>query len=65
LARDEVVDVLKKKLSVRQKNLTGPTPTVLISVLAKKLVANNYCKVKKGEVKNLKEDIAVHKEIEV
>ena len=65
LVRDEVIDVLKKKFSVQQKNLTGLTPTVLMSVLAKKLVANKYCKVKEGEVKNLKEDITVLKEIEL
>lgn len=65
LKRDEIVDVLKKKFSVAQKNITGLTPTQLMSVLAKKLVKHHYCNVKDGEIKNLKEDITVVKEIEL
>ena len=45
--------------------MTSLTPTVLISVQAKKLVANKYCKVYKGEVKDLKKDITVFKETEL
>lgn len=63
LKRDEIIDVLKKKFSVSPKNLTGLAPTQLLSVLAKKLVNNKYCTVKE-EVKNVKEDITVIKEIE-
>ncbi len=34
-------------------------------MLAKKLVKHCYCNVKKGEIKNLKEDITAVKEIEL
>lgn len=64
LKRDEIVEVLKKKISVAQKNITGLAPTQLMSVFAKKLVKHCYCNVKKGEIKNLKEDITI-KEIEL
>ncbi|KAK2560211.1 hypothetical protein P5673_017191 [Acropora cervicornis] len=63
LKRDEMIEVLKKKFSVSPRNLTGLAPTQLLSVLAKKLVNNKYCKVTE-EVKNFKEDITVIKEIE-
>ena len=63
LKRDEMIEVLKKKFSVSPRNLTGLAPTQLLSVLAKKLVNNKYCKVKE-EVTNFKEDITVSKEIE-
>lgn len=64
LKRDEIIDVLKKKFSVQQKNLTGLKPSELMAVLAKKLVRNDYCRlhVKHGEVKN-KDDLTVVKEI--
>lgn len=65
LTREEMIDVLKKKFSVKQKNLTGLRPSELMSVLmAKKLVRNEYCRlnVKHGEVKN-KDDITIVKEI--
>ncbi|XP_067034448.1 uncharacterized protein [Acropora muricata] len=65
LKRDEIVEVLKNKFSVAQKNITGLAPTQLMSVLAKKLVKHRYCNVKEGEIKNLKEDITVVKEIEL
>ena len=65
LKRDENVEVLKNKFSVAQKNITGLAPTQLMSVLAKKLVKHRYCNVKEGEIKNLKEDITVVKEIEL
>lgn len=48
-----------------QKNRNGLAPTQLMSVLAKKLVKHRYCNVKEGEIKNLKEDITVVKEIEL
>ena len=53
LNREEVIDVLKKKFSAQQKNLTGLKPSDLMSVLAKKLTRNGYCrlKVKHPEVK--------------
>ena len=63
LKRNEMIEVLKKKFSVSPRNLTGLAPTQLLSVLAKKLVNNKYCKVTE-EVKNFKEDITVIKEIE-
>ena len=64
LKREEIIDVLKKKFSVQQKNLTGLKPSELMAVLAKKLVRNDYCRlqVKHGEVKN-KDDLTVVKEI--
>ena len=64
LNREEMIDVLKKKLSVKQKNLTGLKPSELMSVLAKKLTRNEYCRlnVKYGEVKN-KDDITIVREI--
>lgn len=64
LNREEMIDVLKKKFSVKQKNLTGLKPSELMSVLAKKLTRNEYCKlnVKYGEVKN-KDDITIVREI--
>ena len=64
LNREELIDVLKKKFSVKQKNLTWLRPSELMSVLAKKLVRNEYCRlnVKHGEVKN-KDDITIVKEI--
>ena len=65
LKRDEIVEVLKKKLTKKKKNITGLAPTQLMSVLVKKLVKHRYCNVKKGEIKNLKEDITVVKEIEL
>lgn len=65
LKRDEIVEVLKNKFSVAQKNITGLAPTQLMSVLANKLVKHRYCNVKEGEIKNLKEDITVVKEIKL
>jgi len=62
LNRDDIVYILKKKFSVQQKNLTNLTPTELMSVLARKLVQNDYCTVKEV-VKNVNEDITVLKEI--
>ena len=64
LNREEMIDVLKKKFSVKQKNLTGLKPSELMSVLAKKLTRNEYCRlnVKHGEVKN-KDDITIVREI--
>jgi len=64
LNREEMIDVLKKKFSVKQKNLTGLKPSELMSVLAKKLTRNEYCRlnVKYGEVKN-KDDITIVREI--
>ena len=62
--REEMIYVLKKKFSVKQKNLTGLKPSELMSVLAKKLTRNEYCRlnVKYGEVKN-KDDITIVREI--
>ena len=65
LKRGDIIDVLKKKFAVQQKNLTGLAPTELMNVLTRKLVRHNYCKIKEGEIKNLKEDITVVKEIEL
>lgn len=64
LKREEIIDVLKKKFSLQQKNLTGLKPSGLMAVLAKKLIQNDYCRlnVKHGEVKN-KDDLTVVKEI--
>ena len=64
LNREEMIDVLKKKFSVKQQNLTGLKPSELMSVLAKKLTRNEYCRlnVKHGEAKN-KDDITVVREI--
>lgn len=64
LNQEEMIDVLKKKFSVKLKNLSGLRPSELMSVLAKKLVWNEYCRlnVKHGEVKN-KDDITIVKEI--
>ena len=64
LNREEMIDVLKKKFSVKQKNLTELKPSELMSVLAKKLTQNEYCRlnVKYGEVKN-KDDITIVREI--
>ena len=64
LNREEMIDVLKKTFSAQQKNLTGLKPSELLSVLAKKLTRNDYCrlKVKHGDVKN-KDDITIVKEI--
>ncbi|KAL9977960.1 hypothetical protein ACROYT_G015429 [Oculina patagonica] len=62
LNRDDIVHVLKKKFSVQPRSLTNLKPTELMSVLAKKLVRSDYCRVKEV-VKNVKEDITVLKEI--
>ena len=64
LNREEMIDVLNKMFSVKQKNLTGLKPSELMSVLAKKLTRNEYCRlnVKYGEVKN-KDDITIVREI--
>lgn len=62
LNRHDIVDILKKKFFVQQRNLTNLKPTELMSVLARKLVRNNYCKVKEV-VKNIHEDVTVLKEI--
>lgn len=61
---EEMIDVLKKKFSVKQKNLTGLKPSELMSVLAKKLTRNEFSglNVKYGEVKN-KDDITIVREI--
>ena len=64
LNRHDIVDILKKRFSVQQRNLTNLKPTELMSVLARKLVRNDYCKVKEV-VKNVHEDITVFKEIAV
>lgn len=64
LNRHDIVDILKKKFSVQQRNLTNLKPTELMSVLARKLVRNDYCKVKEV-VENVHEDITVLKEIAV
>ena len=62
LNRDDIVNILKKKFSVQPRNLTSLKPTELMSVLVKKLVRDDYCRVK-DVVKNIKEDITVLKEI--
>lgn len=64
LNRHDIVDILKKRFSVQQRSLTNLKPTELMSVLARKLVQNDYCKVKEV-VKNIHEDITVFKEIAV
>ena len=56
MKKDEIVEVLKNKFSVAQKNITALVPTQLMSVLAKKLVKHRYYNVKEGEIRNLKED---------
>ena len=61
LNRDEIVNILKKKFSVQPRNLTNLKPTELTSVLARKLVRYDYCRVK--EVVKNKGDITVLKEI--
>ena len=61
LNRDDIVNILKKKFSVQPRNLTNLKPTELMSVLARKLVRYDYCRVKEG-VKN-KGDITVLKEV--
>ena len=64
LNREEMIDVLKKKFSVKHRNLTGLKPSELMPVLGKKLTWNEYCRlnVKYGEVKN-KDDITIVGEI--
>lgn len=66
LRRDEMIDVLKKKFNVQQKSLTGLKPTDVLSVLGKKLIRNEYCKLKVplGDVKK-NEDITVLREIAI
>jgi len=66
LKRDEIIDVLKKKFNVQQKNLTGLKPTEVMAVLVKKLTRNEYCKLKvqHGDVKK-NEDITVLREIAI
>ena len=61
LNRDDIVNILKKKFSVQPRNLTNLKPTELTSVLARKLVRYDYCRVK--EVVKNKKDITVLKEI--
>lgn len=65
MKRDETVEELKNKFPVAQNNITGLAATQVMSVLAKKLVKHRYCNVQEGEIKNLKEDITVIKEIEL
>ena len=45
LNQEEMIDVLNKKFSVKQKNLIGLKPSELMSVLAKKLTRNEYCRL--------------------
>lgn len=61
LNRDDIVNILKKKFSVQPRNLTNLKPTELTSVLERKLVRYDYCRVK--EVVKNKGDITVLKEI--
>jgi len=61
LKTDDIIHILKTKFAVQQKMITGLKPTELVDVLVKKLVGNEYCRLK-GEGKN-KEDITVFKEI--
>lgn len=61
LNRDDIVNILKKKFSVQPRNLPNLKPTELTSVLARKLVRYDYCRVK--EVVKNKGDITVLKEI--
>ena len=61
LRTDDIIHILKTKFAVQQKMITGLKPTELMDVLVKKLVCNEYCRLK-GEGKN-KEDITVFKEI--
>ena len=65
LKRAEIVEVLKKKFSVSQKNVTGLSRTQLMGVLATKLVKHQYCTVKEGEIKDMKKDITVVKDTHV
>lgn len=60
LNRESTVNILKKKFPVQPRNLTNLKPTELMSVLLRKLVRNDYCRVKEV-VKNTKEDITVLK----
>ena len=55
----------KTSFQWHKKNITGLALTQLMSVLANKLVKHRYCNVEEGEIKNLKEDITVVKEIEL
>ena len=61
LNRDDIVNILKKTFSVQPRNLTNLKPTELTSLLARKLVRYDYCRVK--EVVKNKGDITVLKEI--
>ena len=61
LNRDDIVNILKKKFSVQPRNLTNLKPTELTSVLARKLVRYDSCRVK--EVVKNNGDITVLKEI--
>ena len=67
LSRDDAASVLKKKFSVRPKNVTTVSPTQLLGVLAKKLVNKQYCTISKMEnINSLKmSDLSVLKEIEI
>jgi len=46
LKRDDIIHILKTKFAVQQKMITGLKPTELMDVLAKKLVCNEYCRLK-------------------
>ena len=61
LNRDDIVNILKKKFSVQPRKLTNLKPTELTSVLARKLLRYDYCRVK--EVVKNKGGITVLKEI--
>ena len=66
LSREQTVNILRSKFSVKQSNLTNLTPTQLQQVLIKKLIKNNYVSLKEGKTNPLnKDDVDVHKEIEV
>ena len=62
LNRHDIIKILKKRFSVQPRNLTSLKPTELTSVLARKLVRADYCRVK-DVVKNIKKDITVLKKI--
>lgn len=70
LERDDILKILKGKFKVPQRNLTELTPSMLIEILARKLLKHKYVSLKPG--KNAygnqdlrKSDINVLKEIDI
>lgn len=55
LSREESVEVLKKKFSVKSNDLTCMTPTQLLAVLIRKLVSGGYVQIDGNDFKVVKE----------